>query len=81
MPCVRFNISWDREDLHKLIAASPAGKLKQSMRFIEAQVAADMGIPFDMTWYGIPRITREQLIAARMAARWIDSIAIQETKQ
>lgn len=61
-----------------LLDSFPAGKLSYDMRLWEAEVAADMGIPFDEEWYSIELEVREQMVARKMARDLINALVARE---
>jgi hypothetical protein len=52
----------------------PESDVSHSTRLLEASTAEAYGISFDEAWYDIPIISRENMIAARLASGWIDSL-------
>lgn len=57
------------------------GNLEHDIRFWEAETSMKLGIPFDMEWYSIDVIAREQMIAAWLMDNYIKNIVIEEANQ
>jgi len=79
VPCKGFNITWDNNDLLEIIRGFPSGKLDHNTRLIEAETAYELGIRFDEEWYNIPVVSREYMIATRLAKRWLDIMNTEES--
>lgn len=69
MLCVGFRIEWEHEPLFAILAEdkSISDVFVDGVRFLEAEAAMDMGIPFDEHWYSIDVTAREHMIATRIA--------------
>lgn len=77
MPCIPFRIHWDGEDILNLVKQVSKGKITyedDSVRFLEAETAVDTKILPLSTWYALPKIDREYIIATRLARMSIDNI-------
>ena len=59
----------------------PSGDVNHSTRLLEASTAEAYGIPFDETWYNLPVIAREQMIASRLANKWIEMLNMEKAIQ
>lgn len=62
-----YEIKWLDDDLFIAIERLEKGNLSHNMRLWEAQTAAIHGIPFDSTWYRIPVVARERMVAAHIS--------------
>ena len=65
-----------RERLWDIIQAYPKSTIAYDMRFMESEASLAMNIPTD-EWYRIDRVTRENLIATRLARIWVDMISME----
>lgn len=63
-----------RDSLWDLIRASSKSKIDYAVRFLESETAYQLNMELD-TWYQLPRVTRENLIATRLARGWVDMIS------
>lgn len=77
MPCKGFKIFWNREDILKIIPRFPKTKADYDIRLLEAETSYDIGLALD-DWYALPVITREYMIATRLARKWLDALAAEE---
>jgi hypothetical protein len=41
---------------------------------MEAQTAAEFGIPFDESWYGMTLAARTQMVAMRVGREWLKNL-------
>jgi hypothetical protein len=76
MPCKDFRIVWNKENIVDVISRKSGGNLEHDLRLWEADAAVGMKITLE-GWYRLPLIEREQIIASKLANRWIDNL-IQE---
>lgn len=75
MLCKGFGIHWEGEKLLTILADDEDGPVvTDSVRFVEAETALAVGIPFDEHWYSIEPKAREQMIAARLARTAISNL-------
>jgi hypothetical protein len=80
MPCKAFNLKWADQNIIEVISASGDQHSPVSMteRLLESETALEYGISFDSTWYNIPLISREVMIAGRIGRQWISSLQDKE---
>lgn len=77
MPCTCFKILWDEDDILNYVKHLSSGKITYkdgSVRFLEAETAVECRILPLRTWYELPKIDREYIIATKLARRSIDGI-------
>lgn len=75
MLCVGFGIKWGEEQLLEVLGRGDDGPIAtDGVRFVEAETAMAMGIPFNEHWYSIEPAAREQMIAARLARTAISNL-------
>ncbi len=61
-------MKWDRMPLEQVLTMTKDKvPVEYGVRYYEAETAEDHSIPFDYRWYSIDVITREQMIASRLA--------------
>lgn len=69
---------WDGRSLASVIAAKQGSAsdpdIAYNIRLLEAETSKEYSIPFTEEWYKIPVISREAMIAASVARKWLDSL-------
>jgi len=53
--------------------------VSHNLRFTEVELSINMGIKVD-DWYAIPLEAREQMVAAELSKRWIESLLVHDAK-
>lgn len=77
MLCVGFKILWKKEDIIDVIARQSGGNLDHDLRLWEAEAALAMRFTLEK-WYRLPLIEREQIIATRVADKWIENVMMKQ---
>ena len=74
MLCKVFGVTWDDLPLTEVITGSKKSLLDHDIRLYEVEAALSLGIPFDWRWYSIDAVTRENMIAAKLARTSINNL-------
>lgn len=80
MPCKDFKLRWNDKPLHEVIFGREEESLSStSINYMESLTAAELGIPYDETWFSIPIKSRNYMVATRLGREWLSSLHEEES--
>jgi len=60
-----------------VIGRKSGGDLEHDLRLWEAEAAVEMRITLE-SWYKLPLIEREHIIAVRVASNWLENVMVDD---
>lgn len=76
---IGFKVMWDGVPLTDVLSGNKKSSTQYDIRFYEAEAAQRFSMPFDDSWYSLPVIVREHMIAFYLAKTAIENLQTQQS--